>query len=189
MRAWLRISAGLSVERQWGILEADYWEFRSIKITREVHIWLTKINTSVTSELWINKWTLGSCKRLSSKWKIFAEFLIAQKKFALQISETLKGSYHFSHVFQHCWGLIYVLSLERGKFNGFLIIPRYKEQTEGSPVSRQSRKRIRSDKKQSTQSCPIEVFLGTWHSYILKFIHSFLDSLLGYNVLSHFKNG
>lgn len=171
MKAWLHISAALSAERQWGFLEADYWEFWSTKITREVHIWLTKINTSVTSELWINKWTLLSCKRLSSKWKIFAEFLIAQEKFALQISDSLKGSYHFLHVFQHCWSLIYVLSLERVKYNGFLIILSYKEQMEGGPVSIQSRKRIRSYKEQITQSCPIKVFLGMWHSDILKGIH------------------
>lgn len=133
-------------------------------------IWLTKINSSVTSELWINKWTLLSCKRLSSKWKkkIFAEFVITQKKFALQISDTLKGSYQFLCVFQHCWSLIYVLSLEREKHNGFLIIPSFKEQMGGSPVSRQSRKRIKSYEEQITWSCPIKIFLGIWHSYFLK---------------------
>lgn len=135
-------------------------------------IWFTKINTSVTSELWINKWTLLSRKRLSSKWKIiFAEFVITQKKFALQISDTLKGSYQFLCVFQHCWSLIYVLSLERGKYNGFLIILSFKEQMGGSPVSRRSRKRIKSYKEKITQPCPIKIFLGMWHFYFFNFLH------------------
>lgn len=79
---------------------------------------------------------------------MFAEFLMAQDKLALQISDTLKGLYHFSYEIQLCRGIIYVLSLQRGKYNGFLIIPSYKEQMEGSLVYRQSRKRVRTHKEQ-----------------------------------------
>lgn len=157
VKAWLHISAALSAERHWDILESDYWESLGYKNMRAVHVWLTKTKTSVTYELWINKWPLFSCKRLSSKWKIFAEFLISQEKFASQVNDTLKGSYHFLHVFQHCWILIYILSLERGKYNGFLIAPSYKEQMEGSSVSRQSRKRIRCYKSK-LHSCALFEF-------------------------------
>lgn len=83
---------------------------------------------------------------------------MAQDKFALQISDTLNWLYHFLYVFQHCWGLIYVLSLQSGKYNGFLIIPSFKEQMEGSPDYRQSRKRIGSYKEHIIQSCLIKVF-------------------------------